>query len=175
MESLYKLNQNFLKFKSMLEEMEEIDDELISDTMEGIEGEFHEKAEAYGIIINEFTANSKRLLEESKRLMDLADGYDKKATKLKEQLKGAMILRDDLKFQTEHFKFSVQGNGGACPLVWVSGEPKTEEEIKTLPKEYQKAVTKYSVDSSAIREALDKGENLSFVSYGERGKRLSIK
>jgi hypothetical protein len=49
------------------------------------------------------------------------------------------------------------------------------EEPEKIPEEYRKEVVKYSADNDKIREALDKGEELSWARYAERTEYLSIR
>lgn len=173
MESLYKLDQKYLDFMSMINDMEEVDEQLIADTMEGLEGDFRAKAEACECVATEFRSKAERLKAEIKRMETLAKSYEGKADTIEKNIENSMLLRNDTKFATDLFKFQIKGNGGAKPLVWTAGQPKSQEEIKALPERF--ITTEYKVNNAEIRKALDAEEKLDFAAYGERGSHLEIK
>lgn len=169
MESLYVLDNEWREFKAFVEE-EEFDPEAIKGTLEGMQGEFRKKAENIAKITKMFDGCISNLDAEIARMEELKAMYKKKSDGLKSVLKESMIMREDTDFSEGAFKFKVINNGGVLPLKWAR-EMKAEE----LPKKFQKVKTEVLVDNEEIRKALDAGEQLDFVGYGERGKRLAIK
>ena len=74
-----------------------------------------------------------------------------------------MLGKDELKAGDVTLK--VSNAGGVLPLVF--------DESKTVPEKYTKITIEN--DNKKIREALNNGEELDFVHYGERAKVLRVK
>ena len=72
------------------------------------------------------------------------------------------------KLRTNKFNLTIANNGGKLPVVIDS-----KIDPKDLPRKYRNVI--YSPNKNAIREALEKGEELNFAYFGERGKYLRIK
>ena len=72
------------------------------------------------------------------------------------------------KLGTNKFNLTIANNGGKLPVVIDS-----KIDPKDLPRKYRNVT--YSLNKTAIREALEKGETLDFAYFGERGKSLRIK
>ena len=85
MSSIYKLTAEYLALMEMAEDPD-IDEQAFLDTLESIEGDIRDKAEAYAIIISEVTAKAAQLNSEAKRLTSWADSLANKATRMKDAL-----------------------------------------------------------------------------------------
>ena len=66
MSNLYQLTNNYETVLNMLYD-EEVDEQMILDTLEGIVGEIEDKADGYAKIINELEAKKNARKEEAKR------------------------------------------------------------------------------------------------------------
>lgn len=162
MNTLYQLQAEYMQLLDMLQDPD-VDPETVADTIEGIKGEIEIKAENYAIIIDDLQTESAKFRKEAARLLKHADKLDANVDRMKENLMQSMIVTGMEKFKSEHYRFSIVGNGGIKPLKF-TGE---------VPEEYM--CMKPEVDNKKIREALDAGQTLDFAYLGERGKRLSIK
>ncbi len=100
--------------------------------------------------------------------MDLAATDDNRARLLKDRLKSFFQVHNLKTVETARYKLSIAKNGGRAPLILDESIPVTE-----LPEQFQRV----SVDpnTTAIREALERGEKLDFAQLGERGTSLRIK
>ena len=162
MSTLYQLTGEYLQLLEMMQDPD-LDPQTLADTMEGLTGEIEIKAENYAIVIDDLQTESAKFRKEAARLLKHADRLDANADRMKENLMQSMIATGREKFKSEHYRFSVVGNGGVKPLKF-TGE---------VPEEYMRM--KPEVDNKKIREALDAGQTLSFAHLEERGKHLSIK
>lgn len=163
MSSLYDITGRALEFIDLIDSGD-VDDDAIKDTWEALEGEFDAKAETYCKVIKNIDADVKALDAEIKRLTEKKKYLDNNITRMKDTLYQSMKAIGKEKAGGQILKASIQKNGGVLPLVY-----KDED----VPADFQKVVM--STDTAKIRETLDKGVELSFAHYGERGESLRIK
>lgn len=83
MASLYELTEDYKELLAMAED-EELDSELLADTLEGIEGSIEEKAEACAKIMKELAGESAAIQTEIDRLANRARLMDNNAKRLKD-------------------------------------------------------------------------------------------
>ncbi len=162
MSNIYQLANNYETVLNMLYN-EEIDEQMIFDTLESIEGEIEEKADNYAKIIKELEAKQKARKEEAKRLTDGAKVFENRVKALKNNLFNAMKETGKTKFATNLFSFNIAKNGGKQALT-IDGD---------VPEEYTKTIIENDTDK--IRQALENGENLPFAHLEPRGESLRIK
>ncbi len=162
MSNLYELTSNYETVLNMLYD-EEIDEQMILDTLESIEGEIEEKADGYAKIIKELESKQKARKEEAKRLTDSAKVFENRVKALKNNLFDAMKETGKTKFATNLFSFNIVKNGGKQALT-IDGE---------VPEEYTKTVIENNTDK--IRQALEEGKELPFARLEPRGESLRIK
>ena len=162
MSNIYQLANNYETVLNMLYN-EEIDEQMIFDTLESIEGEIEDKADNYAKIIKELEAKQKARKEEAKRLTDSAKVFENRVKALKNNLFNAMKETGKTKFATNLFSFNIAKNGGKQALT-IDGD---------VPEEYTKTIIENDTDK--IRQALENGENLPFAHLEPRGESLRIK
>lgn len=163
MSTLYEITGEYLQLLEMLEEADELEEQVIKDTLEGIEGELEIKADGYARIIKEVEAEAKKYEDEMKRLEARCSTLRNRGRILKDHLYSSMKQTGKLKFKTDLFSFGIQKNGGLQPLKII---PDTE-----IPDEYLKK----EPDNSRIREAIKEGKKLPFAVLEERGDHLTIR
>ena len=163
--NLYDLTNDYEAVLNMLYD-EEIDEQMIFDTLEGIEGEIEDKADGYAKIIKELLGDAEKIKEEKIRLEQRQKAFENRAQLLKENLQNTMKQLGKTKFKTNLFSFNIQKNGGKLPLII--------DDIKKVPNEYFKHTEK-EVDNTKVREAIDSGKNIPFAHYGVQGESLRIK
>lgn len=164
MASLYKLTTQMLEFMSFAED-EDLDEQAVMDTLEGMEGELDEKIEAYCKIIKNLEAEAEAVKKEAKRLSDKKKVIDNNITRLKTGIKAALDAMNR-KEAGGLLKAKICTNGGDLPLVV------TEQDATALPAQFQKV--EISANNEAIRKALKDGEDLPFAHFGERGQYIRI-
>lgn len=163
MSALYEITGDYLRLLDMLEEGDEIDRRTILDTLEGIEGEFEEKADNYARIIRDLESEARKYKDEADRMQEKARALSNNGKKMRACLYESMKATEKTKFKTELFSFCIRKNGGKRPVRLIDG--------KRVPKRYMKMVP----DDEAIREALESGEKLRFAVLEEHGDHLLIR
>ena len=164
--NLYELTRDMLTLQDMLTDPE-ADEQAVKDTLEGIQFEFEEKAEAYGKVLRNIEADMEMHKKEADRHAKIVQQDTNAINRLKEALKNAMELTGQTKVNAGLFKFSIAKNGGKLPLI---------VDEKEVPEQF--LIPKYEKDTERIREYLDgleKPEACTWARYGERGSHLSIK
>lgn len=161
MSNLYQLNQAWQEVANMLYQ-EDIDEQMIFDTLESIEGEIEDKADGYAKIIKELEAKRDSRKIEAKRLTDSAAVFDNRIKSLKQNLFNTMKQTGKTKFSTSLFNFRIQKNGGKRALT-IDGE---------VPKEYTKTLIENDTDK--IRKALEDGKKLNFAHLEDQKESLRI-
>lgn len=162
MSNLYQLTSNYQHVFEMLSQ-DDVDEQMIEDTLESIEGEIEEKADNYAKIILELEAKANARKAEAKRLTESAKIYENRIKRLKANLFDSMKNVGKPKFSTNLFSFSIVQNGGKAPLK-IDGE---------VPEEYKKTILEDDTDK--IREFLESGNELPFAHLEARGESLRIK
>lgn len=162
MSTLYELTGDYLSLLEWLEDEENLEDAVVKDTLEGIEGAIEDKAENYAKIIKELTAEAKKFEEEKNRLEERQKALENRAMLLKKNLYNSMKLTGKTKFKTKLFSFGIQKNGGLQPI---------EIDAANVPDEYMKK----DPDNAKIRTALKEGKELPFVTVKEYGDHLVIR
>lgn len=162
MSNLYQLTNNYETVLNMIYD-EDVDEEMILDTLEAIEGEIEDKADGYAKIIKELEAKRDARKLEAKRLTDSAKGFENRINVLKQNLFKSMKQTGKTKFATELFSFNIAKNGGKQALT-IDGE---------VPVEYTKTIIENDTDK--IRQALEEGQELPFAHLEPRGESLRIK
>lgn len=150
MSNLYELNQNYEKVLNMLYD-EDIDEQMVFDTLESIEGEIEDKADGYAKIIKELEAKRDARKVEAKRLTENAKVFDNRVNALKQNLFNTMKSTGKTKFATDLFSFNIAKNGGKQALT-IDGD---------VPEEYTKTIIENDTDK--IRADLEAGKELPFA------------
>lgn len=163
MSTLYELSGEFQQLLEMLQDCDELEEQVLKDTLEGIDGELEIKAEGYAKIIKELSADASKFEEEEKRLERRRKTLENRVGMLKNALFLTMKATGKTKFKTGLFSFGIQKNGGKKPLEIKAGA--------VIPDEY----TRKETDAEKIREALEKGVVLPFAELKERGEHLRIR
>ena len=165
--TLYDLNVQMQTILEMAED-DELDPQLIADTLEGLEGEVEDKLDSYGIVMNELLMDVEKIDVELKRLTDTKKRINRNIDRMKEAVKTSMILMDKRKVQGNHFTWQIQKNGGKAPLIIDEDMPAI-----SLPEEYQ--LWDVKPNKEVIRQDLEAGKELPYARLGERGESLRLK
>ena len=165
--TLYELNVQMQTILEMAED-DELDPQLIADTLEGLEGEVEDKLDSYGIVMNELYMDIEKITVEIKRLTDAKKRISNNIDRMKEAVKASMDLMGKKKVQGNHFTWQIQKNGGKAPLIIDESMPAI-----CLPEEYQ--LWDVKPDKEVIRQDLEAGKELPYARLGERGESLRLK
>ena len=161
MSNLYKLNQNYQELLNMLYQ-DDVDEQMVLDTLESIEGEIEDKADNYAYIIAEILNDANACKLEKDRLNKRQKTLENKASQLKQSLADIMKNTGKTNFKTQLHTFRIQKNGGKRALI-IDGE---------VPEEYTKTIIENDTDK--IRHALESGQELSFAHLEPQSESLRI-
>lgn len=149
MSRLYELTEEYEAVLNMLYDGE-TEEQIIFDTIEGIEGEIENKADNYAKMIKSMLADAECIKAEEDRLASRRRSLESRAKKLKDTLQANLEFIGKTKFKTTLFSFSVSKNGGMQPL-------EITENLQEIPGKYlipQPPV----VDKDAVRKLLKEKE-----------------
>ena len=165
--TLYDLN---IQFQTILEMAEagDIDPQLITDTLEGVEGDIEAKLDSYGVVVNELLTDVAKIDTEIKRLVEKKKVINNNVDRMKAAVADAMRIMDKRKVAGERFTWQIQKNGGKAPLVFEDWF-----DALALPEDFQDWEVR--PDKDAIRRALEQGVDIEGVHIGERGESLRLK
>lgn len=165
MATLYELTNEFMELLDMLEDPE-IEEQVVLDTLEGIDFELELKADGYAKVIKELEGSIETIKAEQTRLAKKKNTMEANIARLKNNLQDAMVKTGKTKFKTDLFSFNIQKNGGKAPVIL------DVKDTSELPDELVRI--KEEPDIEAIRKLIDAGE-CKYAHYGERGESLRIK
>lgn len=155
---LYEITGEILELLMMAEDLE-LDQKMIRDTMEGLDFEFEEKAEAYAKVVKTLEMDIAGLDEEIQRMTKRKATIKNNIDRLKKSLENAMIATGKRKFKTALFGFGIQKNP---PRLNVLDESKIPEEfwIEQQPKLDKKAALAYVKENEVDWAELSQTESL---------------
>ena len=161
MSNLYQLNQAWQELANMLYQ-DDVDEQMILDTLESIEGDIEDKADNYAYIIDEIKNDVNACKTEKTRLEKRQKVLENRENRLKNYLSDVMRNTGKTNFKTQLHTFRIQKNGGKRALT-IDGE---------VPKDYTKIVIENDTDK--IRQALESGKELSFAHLEPQSESLRI-
>ena len=165
---LYELTADLLALQEMLEDS--VEDQVLLDTLEGVQGEYEIKLESYCKVIKNLEADMEALKNEAKRLTDKRKVLENNIERLKKAMFDSMKATNTDKVKGALFTVAIQRNGGVTPINY----DKSNKNITAkLPDELVNIVETPNLE--AIRELLEAGKVVEGFSLGERGESLRIK
>lgn len=135
MAKLYEIVGEFKELLEMASE-ENMDQKLISDTLEGVEFEFEEKADGYAKVVKMLEGDVEAIDKEIKRLTEKKNTIKNNISGIKKNLENAMITTGKTKFKTLLFGYNIQKNPASVSIddetlipkdFWVEQEPKLDK------------------------------------------------
>lgn len=164
MASLYQLTAELLQLFDMARD-EDVDPKCLEDTMDMVQGTFVEKADGYGKVIRQLTAEAESIDQEIKRLQARKKRILTNIDRMKSHLQNAMEVTGLRKFQAVLFSFAIR----ACPPKVVIDEVF----IENIPDEYL-VYDQPTIDKLKIKEDLKAGKDLGGLAHLEAAEVLSI-
>lgn len=156
--TLYDLTQQYQELMAMADDPE-VDEQIFRDTLEGLEGEIEEKANAYGCVIRNLEVNVGEIdgrIQAIQKILDAEKAHkasiENRIDDMKNNLCTAMIACDKQKIKTDKFTIWTQKT---TPAVEIPEEATVAMDylIPQPPK----------VDKKKIAEDLKKGVKLDFA------------
>lgn len=157
---LYELTENYLQLLEMAEDM---DPELLRDTLESIQESIEDKAENTAKLIKSLEADVKAIKEEEKRLADRRKALEKKIENIKDYLREQLELAGIDKVKRPTITVSIQNNPPSVRVV--------NEEL--IPSHFM-IPQPPKLDKKGILEKLKNGEKVPGVELAQ-GRSLRIR
>lgn len=165
MATLYELTSEYLDLLAMLEDPD-VDEDLINDTLEGIDGELEAKADGYARVMRQMDADAKAIKAEEERLANRRKSLENRSAALKGRLQQMMEITGKVKFKTELFSFGIQKNPAAVVI--------DEQYIENIPEEYLIRQDP-KIDRAKLKEDLKAGLDLEGIAHLEQSESLRIR
>ena len=166
MATLYELKGEYLTLLEMAEDPD-TDAEALAGTLESLDYDIEEKADAYAAVIGELNNDVAKIDAEIKRLTARKKTISGNADRIKQNLQDTMTAIGKKKIKTALHTISVAKNGGKVPLVI------DDIDIDDLPDIFVNV--EKSINKNIIREYLEKGGELEYARFGEPGYHLTIR
>ena len=135
---LFEIVGEFMELAHMADDPD-VDQDVFKDTMESVEAELEEKADAYATIITKLLSEIDMIKKEKERLDRIQKTLESRVDILKRNLEKAMILFGKKKLKTDLHSYSIQKNAPALFIVDEAKIPDTYM-IKQEPKLDRKAL-----------------------------------
>lgn len=165
MANLYEITQDYMTILAMMEDPE-LDPKTLADTMEAVEGELEVKAENYAKVIRNLEGDIAAIKGEVERLSAKKKTLENNIKNMKSALMMAMETTGKTKFKTELFSFGIRKNAPAVVM--------DEPYIENVPERFLK-YSEPTINKSAIKEAIQSGEDLEGIAHLEQSTSLTIK
>lgn len=166
MSTLFEITNEFEQVYALFTDPE-VDDEVITDTLESIEGELEVKAGGYINVLKQMQMEVDACDKMLEHWTEKKNVRENSIKRLKKALCSAMIAthHDDKEgLKAGDYTLKVVSNGGKQPM---------KVDATKVPDNFCKVIVE--PDNDKIRKALEQGEELPFAYLEERGKHITIK
>ena len=160
--TLYELTGNALLLQHLVEN-QDIDEQTFLDTMESLQFEIEEKADAYAMVMNGIKGDIEAIKAEEKRLADKRKVLTNRHDTMKQNLENSMKKIGITKIKTLLFSFNIQKNPASL---------KIDDESKIPSNFFVPQPNK--LDNAMLKEALKSGDVIEGARL-ESGESLRIK
>lgn len=160
--TLYELTADMMELQAMLEE--DMDDEVLQDTLEGVQGAYEMKMGGYAAVIKNLEAEAEAFKKEEQRMKEKRQAIENNVARMKRHMHNSMAAAGLRRVDTDLFRISIQKNGGKAPYI------PTFTDAEDLPEE----LLKHEPDLQKLRAEAEAG-NTRFGYIGERGESLRIR
>lgn len=150
--TLYELTGQYLELLEMAEE-DILDQGIINDTLEGLDGEIEEKAEKIGIVLKTLDSNVDMLEKEINRLELRKKHIKNNMESLKRNLENCMLTLNKKKFKTNLFSFNIQKNPPSLKIL----------DKEKIPSEFKRVEETVVIDNAGLKKFLKENS----VDYAE--------
>lgn len=160
--SLYEITNKYQDLFNMFDNTDIYDEDVIQayfDTLEAIEGEFNDKAEAIALFIKNLTAEAEAIKKEKIALAARQAAKENKASYLKAFLLLQMERLDVNKIETAKVRITTRNN---APSLFITDEMEFIDWAETYQDgDYLRYKTP-EIDKTKIKDMLKLGEKLPF-------------
>ena len=141
MTTLYEISD---QYNSALEEMtgQEIDQQTIDDTMEGLEGELNVKAKNVGAYYLNLVSDGDQIKQSIKNMQARLKQIESKADYFKEYLRSNMERTGIKKIECPQFKISLRKPSLVCNII--------NDEL--VPKQFKEKIVTTKIDKAGLKK-----------------------
>ena len=162
--TLFELTGRWLEFYEMADDPE-IDPDVFFDTMEGLDGEYEDKADSYAFMYNKKLGEAEYCKSMAAAFTAKAKAKENAAKRIKDGLFRSMMAIGKTKIKTALWSFSIRKNAPAVVL---------DTEISKIPPQYLK-YAEPTVDKKLLKDDIINGEKLDGIAHLEASESLIIK
>jgi len=161
---LYELTQSMEELKQLIQEGE-LDNEMLTSTLESVELDIETKADNICCVIKELEGNVNTLASEKERLTSLSERYNKNIDQLKNYLKYNLVKVGKEKLKTDRFYINVSNRK---PKLVIN------EELLSSNYKYEETKTVTKINRDKISDDINNGVIIEGVTL-EEVKALTIR
>ncbi|TQV82822.1 siphovirus Gp157 family protein [Aliikangiella coralliicola] len=163
--NLYKISKDYQDAFLAMADMDELDEEIINDTLSGIETEFNDKAIAVSGFFQNIEADIKAMKDAEKRIAARRKSKEKLVARMKDYLRENMEQCGIQKIECPEFRITLRK---AMDVV-------TIDEIDDLPEDYVKTKIEKSADKTKLKADLKEGKSIPGAHLSKGKRSLLIK
>lgn len=165
MSSLYELTSDWLQLMDLLEN-EEVDEQVVQDTLEGLEGEIEDKLQNCIFVIRNLEKDMKGFETEEKRMKKGKETCETRIKSLKKYMQTAMEVIGKEKVKTKFNSLWIQNN---TPSVVMD-----VQSVDDVPIEYL-TMPKPTINKTKIAEDIKAGVDLSMIAHLESTRSIRFR
>ena len=164
--ALYQIADLYLQDVAKLQDLD-LDEQTISDTLDGLSGTFEEKATNVALFTRNLEVLADQIKQAEQAMAARRKALENRADRIRKYLLENMQRTGITKIESPWFKIALAKNP---PSVVVDDE----DTLKFAHPEFVKVVTTESLDKTAIKEAIKAGQIVEGA-HLQQSERLSIK
>lgn len=161
MTQLYKLTEQYRE----LQKVEDMDEQALADTLEGLQGEIAEKANAIAVVLNGTSGTVDVIDREINRLTEMKKRIQNRDKSMRDYLKTNMQATGTTNIKCDYFSITL-AKGREIAVI--------EDESK-LPDDYTTVKTTIAPDKKKILADLKKGVSINGATLSRASESLRIK
>jgi hypothetical protein len=163
--TLYEISQTYREALDVLTDPElELPPEVITDTLEGLQGTLEDKAVNVAKFFRNLEATAQSIKEAEQRMSQRRKSIENRVASLKSYLKESMEACGITKIESPWFALSIAKNPASVDI--------TDED--SLPDEFVEIISTRKIDKTAIKQAIESGAEVPGAVL-IRGTRLAIR
>lgn len=163
--TLYEISQTYREALDVLTDPElDLPNEVIADTLEGLQGNLEDKAIAVAQFFKNLEATAVAIKEAEQRMSQRRKAIENRVAAIKDYLKINMESCGISKIESPWFALSIAKNPAAVDIL----------DEDSLPDDFVEIVTMRKVNKTAIKQAIESGADVPGAVL-TRGTRLVIR
>lgn len=163
--ALYELSHSYLRaLEAFTDPKTDIPAEVVTDTLEGIEGEIQEKSVNVAKFMRNLESFAEAIKAAEEQMARRRKAIEARAKWIKDYLKGNMESCGITRIESPWFRLSIQRNPPAVEVF----------DPVAVPDEFKRPVVEIKIDKTAIKEAIGAGRDVPGAKL-VNGTRLSVR